>query len=435
MRKKKDESTTPDRQSRGVTRRRLGFLWLGAGFASLVGKIEALGVSDSERTVQSERPKFMTKKLSVAVVGAGAFGGWTALHLLRQGASVTLIDSWGPGNSRSSSGGETRVIRGAYGPNQPYTRMAARSFELWRDQEKRAKQKFLHAIGVLFMAEEDDAFEKASLPPLKEAGIPCDELPVEEMRRRWPQINFERVRWGIYESQSGYLLARASCQAVVESFVAEGGIYRQAAVSIPATEEDTGKGLLLSDGSSLSADQYVYACGPWLGSLFPKTIGKNILPTRQDVFFFGTPAGEARYEAGNIPVWADHREHFMYGIPGNQNRGFKIADDTRGPEFDPTHGDRVPSTQRLEEARSYLAFRFPGLKDAPVVESRVCQYENTPDRDYILDRHPLAANVWIAGGGSGHGFKNGPAVGEMMAEMILRGTPANPRFQISRFRK
>jgi glycine/D-amino acid oxidase-like deaminating enzyme len=134
-------------------------------------------------------------------------------------------------------------------------------------------------------------------------------------------------------------------------------------------------------------------------------------------------------------VWADHRDHFLYGIPGNQNRGFKIADDTRGPEFDPTSGERIVSPERLEEARRYVAFRFPGMKDAPVVETRVCQYENTPDHDYILDQHPHAQNVWIAGGGSGHGFKNGPAVGEMLAELVLKGGSANPRFQLARFKK
>ena len=123
----------------------------------------------------------------------------------------------------------------------------------------------------------------------------------------------------------------------------------------------------------------------------------------------------------------------MYGIPGNQNRGFKIADDTRGPEFDPTDGERIVSQERLKEARLYVAFRFPGMKDAPVLETRVCQYENTPDHDYILDRHPTAGNVWIAGGGSGHGFKNGPAVGERLAEMILKGTTTEPRFRLARF--
>lgn len=376
----------------------------------------------------------MSIKPKVVVIGAGAFGGWSALYMQRQGASVTLIDGWGPGNSRSSSGGETRVIRGAYGPDQPYTKMAARSMTLWREHEREWKRQFLDPIGVLWMAEEDDSFELASLGPLKEAGIPYDELPAEELRKRWPQINFERVRWAIWEPQSGYLLARASCQIIVEHFVSEGGTYKQAAV-LPQTNEEAVGQVLLSDGSNLVADHYVYACGPWLGKLFPRTIGANLVPSRQDVIFLGTPAGDTRYDAGSIPVWADHRDHFMYGIPGNQGRGFKLADDTRGAEFDPTDGERTVDPTRLQEARSYAAFRFPGLKNAPVVETRVCQYENTPDRDYILDRHPEVSNVWIAGGGSGHGFKNGPAVGELMAEMILRGRAPEPRFRVTRLKK
>ena len=369
----------------------------------------------------------------VVVIGAGAFGGWTALFMQRQGASVTLVDAWGAGNSRSSSGGETRVIRGAYGPDQPYTKMAARSMNLWREHERQWNQQFFDPIGVLWMAEQDEGFEKASLAPLKEAGIPYDELPYEELRKRWPQINFERVRWAIWEPKSGYLLARASCQIVVEHFIREGGTYKQAAVLPHANEENTAQ-LLLADGSKLVADHYVYACGPWLGKLFPRTIGANLSATRQDVIFLGTPAGDTRFDAGTIPVWADHRDRFMYGIPGNQNRGFKLADDSRGVDFDPTTGERLVDPTRVREARSYAAFRFPALKDAPIIETRVCQYENTPDRDYIIDRHPERSNVWIVGGGSGHGFKNGPAVGELVAEMILSGRAPEPRFRIARFR-
>src|SRR4051794_13021465 len=99
-------------------------------------------------------------KARVAVVGAGAFGGWTALHLLRAGATVTLLDAWGPGNSRSSSGGETRIIRGTYGPNQPYTEMAARSLRLWKDNQERWGCRLFQPAGVLWMAgDAGDEFE------------------------------------------------------------------------------------------------------------------------------------------------------------------------------------------------------------------------------------------------------------------------------------
>ena len=172
----------------------------------------------------------------------------------------------------------------------------------------------------------------------------------------------------------------------------------------------------------LKADGYVFACGPWLGEMFPQAIGDLVQPTKQDIFFFGTPAGDDRFSDGHLPVWGDHRGRFRYGIPGSGRRGFKIADDTRGPAFDPTNGERVVSQETLKDIREYVGFRFPALKDAPLVETRVCQYEQTPDGHFIMDRHPAIENVWLLGGGSGHGFKHGPAVGEMMAELILRAT-------------
>lgn len=376
----------------------------------------------------------MNRKPHIVVVGAGAFGGWTALYLLRGGARVTLLDSWGPGNSRASSGGETRVIRGAYGPDQPYTKLAARALELWKEHQSQGKQKFFFPIGVLWMVEGDGAFERGSLPFLKDAAIPFEQLAVNELVRRWPQINFEKVEWGIYEPHSGYLLARTSAQAVVDQFVSEGGEYRQTTVAGQDLDNGQWKALSLSDGSNITADRYVFACGPWLGKLFPRTVGPHFLSTKQDVFFFGTPAGDPRYNEGNIPVWADHSDHFMYGIPGNQGRGFKLADDTRGPEFNPTSGQRLVSEDRLAEARRYLAYRFPGMKDAPLVETRVCQYENTTDHNFIVDRHPANANLWIVGGGSGHGFKHGPALGEMVAKLVLKDESADAVYGLTRFR-
>jgi len=362
----------------------------------------------------------------IVIVGAGSFGGWTAIHLLERGARVTLVDAWGPGNSRSSSGGETRVMRGTYGPDQPYTELAARALKLWAKYEKKWKQRFLHRCGVLWMAaDREDAFERGSVEMLRAAKIPFEELSTPQIRKRWPQINFEGIEWGIFEPKCGYLDARVSCAAVVEAFIKAGGDYKQAAADAQSLEGTGLRKLLLSDGSQLKADFHVFACGPWLGKLFPKAIGDLIRATKQEIFFFGSPAGDKRFHDPNMPVWADHRGHFYYGIPGSDRRGFKIADDTRGPDFDPTNGERIIDPETLKRVREYVAFRFPALKDAPLVETRVCQYEQTPDSHFIIDRHPENENVWLAGGGSGHGFKHGPALGEMMAELILKhGEPA-----------
>src|SRR5438552_3080966 len=237
----------------------------------------------------------MQTKSHIAVIGAGAFGGWTALYLLRRGAQVTLLDGWGPGNPRASSGGETRVMRGTYGPNQPYTRMAARAMQLWKEHEQRWTRRLVHRNGVLWMAAGDDQFERGSLPLLREAGIAYEELSPDEIAKRWPQINLDGVKWGIYEPNGGFLEARTSCQAVVEGFVAEGGEYRQTTVLAHDLEVGMNDGVALADGSRLVADHYVFACGPWMGKLFPETIGDRIRATKQDVFFFRTPAGNNRF--------------------------------------------------------------------------------------------------------------------------------------------
>jgi len=378
----------------------------------------------------------VTKKPHIAVIGAGAFGGWTALHLVKRRARVTLIDAWGPGNSRSSSGGETRVMRGTYGPDQPYTELAARALKLWAKYERKWKRQFLHRSGVLWMAAGgDDRFERGSIEMLRAAKIRYEELSSNELRKRWAQINFQGIEWGIFEPECGYLDARASCAAVVDAFIDAGGEYRQAAVSSQDLERGGVRTLSLSDGSEVKANDFVFACGPWLGRLFQNSIGLLVKATKQDVLFFGTPPGDTRFHDPNIPVWADHRGSFRYGIPGSDGRGFKIADDTRGPEFDPTNGERTVSAETLRHVREYLGFRFPALRDAPLIETRVCQYEQTPDSHFIIDRHPENDHVWIVGGGSGHGFKHGPAIGEMMAELIFTERESPAIWRLERFQK
>lgn len=370
---------------------------------------------------------------TVAVVGAGAFGGWTALWLRRRGARVTLLDAWGPGNPRSSSGGESRVIRGIYGPDQVYVDWVVRSFAHWREAEARWGQRLYHPTGGLWLFRGDDAYARSSLPLLAAAGLAAEELTLAAARQRFPQLDLAGVRSAFYEAEAGYLEAREACQAVARAFLAEGGEYRQRQVEPGAIANRALTDLRLSDGTHLAADAYVFACGPWLGRLFPEVVGGRVRPTRQEVFFFGLPPGDERFDEGHLPVWVDFGERLFYGVPGNDGRGFKVADDTAGEEVDPTTLDRTPSPEGLARARAFLAERFPALAGAPLLEARVCQYESSPDGHFLIDRHPEAGNVWLVGGGSGHGFKMGPAVGEHAADLVLGRRDPLPRFGLARF--
>jgi len=369
----------------------------------------------------------------VAVVGAGAFGGWTALHLRRAGAEVTLLDTWGPGNSRASSGDETRVIRSIYGPDVIYVGLVRRAFDLWREFERERELQLYRRTGALWMFDADDAYARASLPAIAAAGLRVDALDPAEAASRFPQIDLDGIERVYYEHEAGYLLARRACEAVVDAFVEAGGEYRQLAATPGRIESGAMAPLVLADGSRLEADRYVYCCGPWLGTLFADSLPGVVRATRQEIYYFGTPPDDRRFEEGALPVWVDMSAgSFYYGIPGSERRGFKVGDDEPGAEFDPTRGERIPSANGIEAARRYLARRFPALARAPLVEARVCQYELSPDRNYILDRHPQAANAWLAGGGSGHGFKLGPAIGALAADCVLERTAPPREFTLAR---
>lgn len=362
---------------------------------------------------------------SIIVVGAGAFGGWTALNLSQRGAKVTLLDSWGPGNSRASSGGETRTIRATYGPaHSLYVKMVARALRLWQEYERRWSLKLFFRSGALRMAGADDSYESAALPVLKEAGIRFEKLSAADCATRWPQINFQGVSWSVFEPDSGFLAARRACEAVFDAFVKCGGRYQQAKATPGRVRGNRMDGILVEGGDILRADGYVFAPGPWLGEVFP-FLASSITPTRQEVFFFGTPAGDVRFSEDHLPTWIDGGKRPFFGVPGNHWRGFKIADDTRGQVIEPSSMERGISQEKLSAAREYLRMRFPEIANAPLLESRVCQYENSTDHNFILDRHPEMENVWIVAGGSGHGFKHGPVMGEMVADAVL-GTKAPP---------
>ncbi len=366
----------------------------------------------------------------VAVVGAGAFGGWTALWLRRAGAQVTLVDAWGAGNSRASSGGETRAIRAIYGRDRIYTTWVARALELWREADASWGTRLYRKMGALWMCGEDDSYVRAALPHLADLGLSVATLDPAEAQMRFPQVDFDGIKSIRVEEEAGTLFARQACQAVARRFSEEGGDCVTLAARPGELRSGSLESVELSDGSRLEADAYVFACGPWLPELFPQILGHTLQISRQEVHYFGPPPGSAFSEA-QLPIWID-MEHGYYGLPASERRGFKVADDRRGPPFDPTSGDRLPTSQGIEAAREFVARRFPAMRDAPLLEARVCQYTNTPDSHLVVDTHPEAENLWLVGGGSGHGFKLGPALGELVAGHVLDGSRPDPQLAIER---
>ena len=370
-----------------------------------------------------------TRTYDVAVVGAGVFGSWTAYQLRAGGQKVALVDAYGAANNRASSGGETRIIRMGYGLDELYSRMSHRALRLWQAFFKQIGHSLFHRTGVLWLAGEQDRYTLQSLHTLQTLRIKCEMLPLVELKRRYPQIGMDGVNWGLLEPQSGTLMARRAVQEVVQQAIKDGVTYIAGAVEMPDGGGRLEK-LRLRNGDVIRAGTHVFACGPWLPRVFPELLGKRIFPTRQDVFFFGVPAGSRQFAPPALPTWLHHGDQ-AYGMPDLERRGLKIAIDRHGPAFDPETGARVPSAEELTLVQKYLAKRFPGMKGAPMVEARVCQYENTSSGDFLIDRHPGFENVWIAGGGSGHGFKHGPVVGEYVRDRIFGECTPEPRFSLS----
>ena len=360
----------------------------------------------------------------VAVVGAGVFGAWTAWHLKQRGLKVALLEAYAPGNARSSSGGESRVIRVSYGGDPLYSGMARDSLAAWAALSAKQTLPLLHRTGVLWFSPAGDEYMARSMAWLKANGIAHLAGDTAWLRARYPQIVFKDGESGFLEEASGALIAGRGVQTVV------------ADADLTPQRVQAGLPERLSDGTlrvgGVLARSVVYACGPWLPKLFPDLLGGRIVATRQEVYHFGPAAGDGRFSPPALPVWADFNAgDIVYGFPGLEGQGFKIAFDRHGAEVDPDTQDRRVSNEGVEAARAYLAQRFPGLAAAPLVHSRVCQYENSSNGDFLIDRLPGFDRVWLVGGGSGHGFKHGPAVGALVARHVTDSTlPVEPRFSL-----
>ena len=318
--------------------------------AITAGVAAGLGSSSSALFAGEPRPAQSGRGMRVAVVGAGAFGGWTALHLLRSGAEVTLFDAWGPGNSRASSGGETRIIRATYGPHRIYSEMVKRSFALWKEHEQRWNAKLFFRTGALWMSRGgSDGYAKQSIPILRDLGFAFEEMDGAALARRFPQINTDEIEYALFEEEAGYLLARYGCQRVLAQFREEGGTYRQQMVRPGPFSGGRMRSIRLPDGGVFEADAHVFAGGPWLAQLFPGFDPPLVSPTRQEILYFGAPPNRPELTEGGLPAWVEQGadDLFYYGIPGSNYRGFKIADDSRGPApFDPTFGRSHPDARR-----------------------------------------------------------------------------------------
>ncbi|QDP18866.1 FAD-dependent oxidoreductase [Sphingomonas xanthus] len=368
----------------------------------------------------------------IAVVGAGVFGAWTAEHLHRAGHRVTLVDMAGPAHGRASSGGESRMTRAAYGKDDIYTRMAWASLAEWKALSDRAALPLFHPHGVLFFSNVADDYFRGSIAVHRQLNLPIEELDRAGMQRRFPMIDFDGVGIGLYEPGFGALMARRSVQTLVRGFTAAGGRFLHEAAHVVQQGAGRPAALRLGSGAMLEADTLVFALGPWLPKLFPDLLGRRIFATRQEIFYFAAPPGDRLFQPAAMPGWADFNGgEVFYGFPDLEARGLKFANDQHGVLVDPDTQSREPTRAAIDQIIAFRDRRFPLLRGAPLIGAEVCQYENSSNGDFLIDRHPTLPNVVLVGGGSGHGFKHGPEVGRRAAALAFGGRQEEPRFTLA----
>ena len=352
-------------------------------------------------------------------------GVMTALELRRAGHRVTLYDGWDPGHSRAASSGTHRLIRAAHGSDELYTRWARESRLRWLELEQAWDVELYRETGCLILAEEGRSeWEEAAIPTLAQLGVPAMRLSPDELAVRWPHIDFQRVAFGLYEPEAGFVWSRRAVVTGFKNFMAGGGEFVRARPTTTPGER------LAIEGTPLVADRIVVATGAWMAGMFRRTLGRFLRVVRQDVIYTSPPEGNTTYDADNHPVWIDHG-YPGYGVPAVDGHGFKAVIAWHESDIDLDSDDRVVDRTTLARSRQYLAHRFPELVGQPITDQKVCQIVMTPDSHFLIDTHPDHDDMVLAGGGSGSIFKHGPVVGEYVAGIAQGLFGPDPRFTLA----
>jgi sarcosine oxidase len=355
------------------------------------------------------------------VVGAGVFGAATALALVRRGWRVTVLEAAEPGHGHASSGGASRLLRCSHGSQAWYTALAWAARDGWRTLEDETGQQVIVETGLVWFARDAQGWEADSHAVLSAQGIPAERLTADRIAELFPSVRTDDLAFGLWEPHGGVLRAQVGTRALVSRAATLGAVVRIGATATPAG------GAVRVGGEVHRADRVVWACGPWLPAVFGDRLRLTV--TQQDACWFA--AGEA-WRGDRIPAWVDFAGA-AYGTGDVDGRGFKCASDRQGPPFDPDTDDRSALPAHVAAARAILGHRFPALAEVALDGTHTCQYTTTIDTEFLIA--PLDGDrVWVAGGGSGHAFKHGPALGEYVAD-VLDGTRApDPRFGLGRRR-
>lgn len=372
-----------------------------------------------------------TRHYNAIVVGLGAMGSATLYHLAQRGWRVLGLEQFAPGHKRGSSHGDSRIIRETYFEHPLYVPLVQRAHELWRELEERSGSSLMTITGGIMIGPPAGSVVPGTLRSAAEHGLPYEVLTPVEVRERFPAFRLAEGLVAVFDPRGGFLDPEACNRAhitVARDAGAEARFDEPALDWIP-----DGSGVRVTTASdTYTADHMVLTGGAWNSELLPDLV-LPLTIERQAVFWLEPELDASDYDPARFPIYAyEYRPgSICYGFP-RLPRGVKASVMHDGETvLYPDEVDRTVAESEVNPLRVALRPILPALSEAPVRESDVCLFTNTPDHDFIIDFHPLCPQVLISSPCSGHGFKFSSAIGEIQAELLTMG---KTKFDLSPFR-
>ena len=365
----------------------------------------------------------------MAIVGLGVTGSAAAWQLARKGLQVIAFEQHGPLHAYGSSHGRTRIIREAYFEHPLYVPLVRRAYELWHELEATAPGPLLAATGGLAIGPPGSAVFAGALRSVREHGLPHEVLESSELRARYPAFAPSDDMAAVLEPRAG-LLRVEECLAALQAEAGRAGALLRHGEAVLGWRADGSGAAVRTAAGEYRAGHLVICAGPWLSRLAP-SLRLPLRVERQLSHWFEPRADASAFAAGRCPVtiWEHGPGRAFYTIPDPGGQGFKAGLHHQGEPVDPETVDRLPNEADEARVRALLARYIPAA-NGRLLDARVCLYTNTPDEHFLIDRHPQHPNVMLASPCSGHGFKFGPAVGELLADLVIEG---RSRFDLAPF--
>ncbi len=369
-------------------------------------------------------------QLKALIVGGGVMGVATGAALAGRGADVTVLERYTLAHDWASSHGLSRAIRHEYGPEALYTAMVARSLVLWDELARETGRRLYTETGVLTLGQPDDGHTLPGFEVMGAVGLPVERLSAAECAARFPQFRpdeYGAITW----NPTGGMLAASECVlALADRLRARGGVVREGARVRRVEPSGDGGRVLLEDGATLEADRVIVTAGPWIHDVLPD-LALPVQPTRSQMLYLAGLSPDS-FAVGRFPVFLVGMSY--YGFPLHGPNWFKVGWHGRGSLADP-NAPYPPDRAQVADVRAFLRRVIPAAAEGATALVDRCMYDMTPDEDFILDQHPAGPGVLIGSGFSGHGFKFGVLIGELLAARALGEPPAFPldRFRLARF--